>query len=76
MMYKAVCAWRDLQDGHLYQEGDPFPHDGRAIEPERIETLKNGLNLASKPLIAEANETLAEEPKPRRNAKKAAKNEK
>lgn len=76
MMYKAVCTWRDLQDRHLYNAGDVFPFDGREIAPERIERLLSSKNTASKPLIAEYKETLAQEPKPRKNAKKAAKNAK
>ena len=73
MMYRAICTWRDLQDGHLYMNGDQFPHDKRAIDPERIEMLISGRNLASKPLIVEAKESIAEAPKPRKIAKKAEK---
>ena len=56
MQYKATCVWRDLEDGHLYQTGDHFPHDGRAISVQRIEALKSGDNLAHKVLIAEVAE--------------------
>jgi len=56
MMYKSLCVWRDLQDGHLYQPGEPFPHDGRAIPDERLITLLNGKNKASKPVIEKAEE--------------------
>jgi hypothetical protein len=52
-MYRARITFRDLQDGHLYQSGDPFPHDGREIKPERIESLLNGQNAANMALIEE-----------------------
>lgn len=73
MMYVSLCEWRDLQDGHLYQAGEPFPHDGRQIAAERIEMLINGKNRASKPLVKEVRETPtadAETPqKPKRTRK-------
>ena len=71
MMYVSLCEWRDLQDGHLYQAGEPFPHDGRRIAAERIEMLINGKNRASKPLVKEVKETAdAEAPqKPKRTRK-------
>lgn len=73
MMYVSLCEWRDLQDGHLYQAGEPFPHDGRQIPAERIATLINGKNRASKPLVKEVKEAPmadAEAPqKPKRTRK-------
>ena len=50
-MYKSITDWRDLTDGHLYRAGDSFPHDGREIEPERIESLRSGQNQAGMALI-------------------------
>jgi len=76
MMYKAVCTWRDLEDGHLYEAGDHFPHDGREIPAERIAMLLSSENLANKPVVEKAEEAPTEERKPRRTAKKAEKNEK
>ena len=46
------CAnWRDLTDGHLYREGEPFPFDGREISPERLDELMNVRNRAGLVLI-------------------------
>lgn len=46
------CAnWRDLTDGHLYREGEPFPFDGREIPAERLDELVNGRNRAGLVLI-------------------------
>lgn len=73
MMWEAVTEFRDLQDMHLYQKGDKFPHDGRAIPHERIKDLLSGQNKANKPLIVEAKESIEEEQKPRRRAAKTVK---
>lgn len=77
-MYKSVTIWRDLEDGHLYQIGDPFPHDGREISPERIAELSGAQNKAGFTLICPRatpnRETSVEEPaepkKPTRGRKK------
>lgn len=51
MKYISAGAWRDLTDGHLYHEGEPFPFDGREISPERLEELGNARNRAGLVLI-------------------------
>ena len=51
MGYISLGAWRDLTDGHLYHEGEPFPFDGREISPERLDELENGHNRAGLVLI-------------------------
>ena len=51
MSYISTRVWRDLTDGHLYSEGDSFPHDGREIPPERICELEKGQNRAGFALI-------------------------
>lgn len=62
-MYRVLTTFRDLEDGHLYQTGDPFPHDGREIKPERIESLINGRNQANLRLIEPVYINVPEEPK-------------
>ena len=77
-MYESVTIWRDLEDGHLYQAGGPFPHDGREISPERIAELSGAQNKAGFTLICPCatpnRETSVEEPaepkKPTRGRKK------
>lgn len=51
MGYISLTVWRDLTDRHLYAEGDPFPHDGRAIPPDRLNALITGHNQAGMALI-------------------------
>ena len=51
MMYKVICQFRDLSDGHLYNVGDVFPHDGRGIDPSRIAELSGTANKARIRLI-------------------------
>ena len=51
MMYKAICEWRDLTDGHAYSVGDVFPYDGRKIEETRLTELLGDQNKAHKSLI-------------------------
>ena len=78
MKYRAVCAWLDLEDGHRYQTGDAYPHDGRTVNGKRIEELISGQNKAKMTLIEgvkeKDGETIKDEPKPRRRAAKTAKN--
>ena len=56
---KSIRVWRDLEDGHLYQPGDDFPHDGRVITKERIAELAGTQNKAGFALI-KADEAPAE----------------
>jgi hypothetical protein len=51
MKFISCGSWRDLTDGHLYREGEPFPFDGREIAPERLDELENGHNRAGLVLI-------------------------
>ena len=51
MMYKVICQFRDLSDGHLYNVGDVFPHDGRGIDHSRIAELSGTANKARIRLI-------------------------
>lgn len=60
MKYISTREWRDLTDGHLYRDGEPFPYDGRAIPPERIDSLMSGKNLAGIALIRPVEETVKE----------------
>lgn len=79
-MYRAKVRFRDLQDGHLYEQGDTFPHDGREVPAKRINALATSENASNRPLIEEiveivkeAPETVEPEPahKPRKARKKA-----
>lgn len=72
-MYRVITTFRDLEDGHLYQAGDPFPHDGRKISTERVESLISGRNQANLRLIEETGEIVKPEEKP---AKKPVKRRK
>ena len=80
MMYKAKCRFRDLEDGHLYEAGEKFPHDGRGISPARIAELSGDKNKAGFALIEADKNADSETPKPaaktRQKAPKAPKNEK
>lgn len=51
MKYISTGTWRDLTDGHLYHEGEPFPFDGREVAPERITELETAQNRAGFALI-------------------------
>ena len=55
-MYQSVRVWRDLEDGHLYQPGEAFPHDGREVSPERLTALEQGKNAACLPMIRKVQE--------------------
>lgn len=60
MKHISTTTWRDLSDGHLYHEGEPYPFDGREIAPERLAELKDGRNRAGLRLILEAEDNGAE----------------
>lgn len=72
-MYRVIETFRDLQDGHLYQPGEPFPHDGRGIPAQRLDALKSGRNAANKRLIVEDKEAPVEAPKRAERAGKTRK---
>lgn len=50
-MYKSIATWCDLEDNHLYRDGEKYPHDGREISPERIAELSGTQNKAGFALI-------------------------
>lgn len=75
MMYRAVMMFRDLEDGHLYQQGEQYPHDGREVAPERIEALVTGQNKANMRLIEADGEMPQPEQKPRKWAGRPRKTE-
>lgn len=54
MGYISLATWRDLTDGHLYHEGEPFPFDGREVPADRTDALENGRNRAGLRLIRRA----------------------
>ena len=49
--FVSTAEWRDNTDGHLYREGEPFPFDGRDVEPDRLDALESGRNRAGLRLI-------------------------
>ena len=44
--YKSITQWRDLEDNHLYRNGEEYPHDGREVSEARIATLMSPQNKA------------------------------
>lgn len=75
MMWKALEMFRDLEDRHLYNAGDGFPHDGRAISRERLSALSSSQNATGRPLIAQdEEETLTQEPERPKKARRTPKN--
>lgn len=72
-MYRALIRFRDLTDGHLYEAGEAFPHDGRDVPPERIDVLLSGKNAASQPLIVKVEEEVKQIPQARKTARKTTK---
>ena len=68
-MYRVITTFRDLEDGHLYQTGDPFPHDAREIRKERLESLISGKNQAGLKLV----EQIGTEPEPKTTRKRKPK---
>lgn len=57
MSYRALIEWRDLEDRHLYQPGDIYPHDGREVSPGRLALLTSQRNGCGRPLIKADSET-------------------
>ena len=77
MGYVSIACWRDLDDGHLYQQGDPFPHDGRDISEKRIADLISTQNKAGFALIKAVEEPKEEIPQETKEvAKKATRSRK
>ena len=50
-MLKSLTIWVDLIDGHEYHEGEQYPHDGREVPADRIDSLMTAMNSTGKPLI-------------------------
>jgi len=78
--FVSATTWRDLTDGHLYHEGEPFPFDGREVDPGRIGELESGRNRAGMRLIRavaaekdKTDEPKAEAPKTASRGRKTAK---
>ena len=64
-MYKVIQRFRDLKDNnHAYSVGDTFPHNGVAVDAERVAELASDKNRLGVPLIEEITE------KPKRTRKK------
>ena len=55
-MYKVVKMFVDLQDGHTYEKGSKYPHDGRDISEKRLSELLTRNNKRGIPLIVEVKE--------------------
>jgi hypothetical protein len=76
-MYISTATWRDLEDGHPYRTGDPFPYDGRDVSEDRISELTSPQNKAGfaviKAIADPVEEKPIEEDKP---ARKVSKNRK
>ena len=51
----SLSRWIDIEDGHLYDQGDKFPHDGREISEDRIRQLSTSDNKIGIPVIGEEN---------------------
>ena len=52
-MFEVIYKFKDLQDSHVYESGDKFPHDDRKIPKKRINELKGKNNKIGQPLIKE-----------------------
>lgn len=68
--YVCIVPFADIYDNyHDYFVGDAFPHDGRWIDPSRLNSLLTNANALGKPLIKNAEEVAI------KSDKKAVKNE-
>ena len=74
MMWRALETFRDLEDRHLYNAGDGFPYDGREISKERLNTLSSRENATGRPLIAQDEEQVTQEPERPKKARRTPKN--
>lgn len=72
MGYISLATWRDLTDGHLYHEGEPFPFDGREVPADRTDALESGRNRAGLRLIRRAEPENVETAVPEEKAPKKA----
>ena len=67
----SLTLWVDLTDGHEYHAGDKFPHDGRKIPAKRIKELSTAAkNMGNPVIIAEDEESIAEEEEAPKTAEK------
>ena len=74
MMWRALETFRDLEDRHLYNAGDGFPYDERAISKERLSVLSSRQNATGRPLIAQdEEEIITEAPETPKNATRGRK---
>lgn len=68
--YVCIVPFADIYDNyHDYFVGDVFPHDGRWIDPSRLNALLTNANALGKPLIKNAEEVAI------KSDKKVVKNE-
>ena len=68
--YVCIVPFADIYDNyHDYFVGDAFPHDGRWIDPSRLNALLTNANALGKPLIKNAEEVAI------KSDKKVVKNE-
>ena len=57
MAYKAIIAFRDMQDGNYrYVPGDTFPRSGKKVSKKRIAELLSPENKLKRPVIEEVKE--------------------
>ena len=61
MNHKVVSRFRDLQTGHIYNVGDPFPHDGSEVKKARLKELASDKNKLKKVLIVEVDDSIKTE---------------
>ena len=71
MAYTAVGRFRDLEDGHVYETGEVFPHDGRPIHQARLKELAGSDNRSGRPLISGEADKPAETIAPVKTARRA-----
>lgn len=62
MKYISIAMWRDLEDKHLYNSGDKYPHDDREVSEDRIAELSSKQNKAGFALIKAVEESCEEKP--------------
>ena len=72
-MYISTKSWRDLEDNHVYHDGEKYPHDGREISAERIAALTSAQNKAGYALIKAVGEEVKKEPTTKPETAKTAK---
>jgi len=72
MSYISTTQWRDLETGHVYCEGEPFPFDGSEVDEGRIASLSSSQNKAGFALIKAVEEEVKEKHEATEEAPKKA----